>query len=198
MASPSEIFATLKALAKEIPDDSRIRGLLRLIENRHLGSDYAIATIGASLIERALEAAIVSRFVPFDTKTGKSLRKWLFSFQQKGPLADLGARSRFGLVLGLYGEPTFEDLEKIRTVRNLFAHSPSLRKFSDRPIARACMQFNVTDFVFRHEPARQEPPQGAYVTVCLQIASRLKGRLESASDENGSDLNFPKDDRLLP
>jgi hypothetical protein len=111
----SETLEALKALAKEIPDDSRIRGQLRLIEDRHLGADYAIAIIGASLIERALETAIVARFVPLDTKAGKALRKWLFSFQQKGPLADLGARSRFGLALGLYGERTFQDLEKIRT-----------------------------------------------------------------------------------
>jgi hypothetical protein len=186
---------SLKALSKEIPDDSRVRGLLRVIENRNLGSDYAIAIIGASLIERALEAAILGRFVPLEVKD----RNWMFSFRQKGPLADLGARSRFGLALGLFGLPTFEDLEKIRTVRNLFAHSPSLRKFSEKPIARACERFNVTEFVFRHEPASggQEPPRAAYVTACLQIAGRLKGRLENSSDENDS-KSFPMNDNLLP
>jgi hypothetical protein len=182
---------TLKALSKEIPDDSHVRGLLRVIENRNLGSDYAIAIIGASLIERALEAAILSRFMPLEIKD----RNWMFSFRQKGPLADLGARSRFGLALGLFGQPTFEDLEKIRTVRNLFAHSPSLRKFSEKPIARACNRFNVTEFVFRHEPAldHREPPKAAYITACLQIARRLKGRLEI-----GEAPRFPRSDQLLP
>jgi hypothetical protein len=194
-ADPSEASESLKSLASEIPDDSRIRGLLRVIENRHLGSDYAIAIIGASLIERALEAAILGRFVPLEVKH----RNWMFSFRQRGPLADLGARSRFALALGLYGQPTYEDLEKIRTVRNLFAHSPSLRRFGDRPIAAACAHFNVTEFVFRHESTtpHQEPPQTAYVTVCLQIAGRLKGRLESAAGENGGP-SFPMSDGLLP
>jgi Mannitol repressor len=195
MVSRSATFEALNALAKEIPEDSKIRGLLRIIESRHLGSDYAIAIIGASLVERALEAAILARFVPL----GDRDRNWMFSFQEKGPLADLGARSRFGLALGLYGEPTFKDLEKIRRVRNLFAHSPALRKFSEKPIARACAQFNVSDFVFRHEQGteHQEPPPASYVTACLHIAGRLKGRLENASEENGS-ISFPMSDSLLP
>jgi hypothetical protein len=124
MVSKSSTLKHLKALAKEVPDERRIRGLLRRMENRNLGSDYAVAIIGASLIERALEAAILSRFVPLD----KDDRSRLFGYEQKGPLADMAARIRMGAALGLYGAETFRDLEKIRHIRNVFAHSPSLRK----------------------------------------------------------------------
>lgn len=194
-ADSSDALESLKALAEEIPDDARIRGLLRVIENRHLGSDYAVAIIAASLVERALHAALLGRFVPLGPKD----RNWLFSYREKGPMADLGARSRFGLILGLYGKPTFDDLEKIRKIRNLFAHSPSLRKFSYRPIARECQRFNVNDFVFRHEAAtkHRETPQGSYVSACLQIAGRLKGRLEAMA-ESDEPVSFPMSDGLLP
>lgn len=163
-----------------------------MIEDRHLGSDYAVAIIGASLVERALEVAIVARFVPLD----KDNRKRMFSYEQKGPLADLGARNRMGFALGLYGEPTFKDLEKIREIRNLFAHSASLHKFSDRPVAEACAKFSALDHVFRgtsDPPGHRETPQGAYVSVCLQIAGRLRARLERKGRPS-----FPFKDGALP
>ena len=72
------------------------RGLLRLIENQSLESDYAIAIVGASLIERALEVAILSRFVPMS----KTDRGRLFEFEQ--PLGSFSARIRIGAALGLY------------------------------------------------------------------------------------------------
>ena len=121
----------------------------------------------------------------------------MFSFTQKGPLADLGARSRFGLALGLYGPPTFQDLEKIRKIRNLFAHAPILRKFTDRAIGRACKHFNVIEFVYEHASGRRyhELPQATYTRACHLIAVRLKHRVEITADDN---ITFPNDDELLP
>jgi hypothetical protein len=167
MAAKSSSLARLKALAKEIPDEPKIRGLLRVIENRHLGSDYAVAIIGASLIERALQAAILSRLVPL----GEDDRNRVFNFEQKGPLADMAARNRMGAALGLYGPDTFKDLEKIRAVRNLFAHAPTLLGFDNKEIAQACLNFNLLEFVFKHEGKthHKEPPKTAYVPACLQI-----------------------------
>jgi hypothetical protein len=196
MAAKTSAFARLKALAKEIPDEPRIRGLLRLIENRHLGSDYAVAIIGASLVERALEAAIVARFVPLD----KDQRSRLFNYERRGPLAELGTRNLFGAALGLYGQKTFQDLEKIRHVRNVFAHSPSLRGFNSEEIAQACTEFNVVNFVFRHVPADgspKEPPKTLYVSACLAIAGRLRVRLESPAQET-TPIVFPMADKFLP
>jgi hypothetical protein len=48
----------LKKLAKSIPDERRARGLLQILEGRHVGADYPIAILGGAMIERALEAAI--------------------------------------------------------------------------------------------------------------------------------------------
>lgn len=195
MSSNSSITKRLKALAKEIPDEPKIRGMLRLIEQRHLGSDYAVALMGASLIERALDAAILSRFVILD----QDGRNRLFDYTHQGPLADFAARSRMGAALGLYGRPTFEDLEKIRNVRNLFAHSASLRKFSEQPIAQACSQFSVLDHVFRHRDdsvCSNETPKAAYVSACLQISGRLRARLQDPDETNP--IRFPVEDGALP
>jgi hypothetical protein len=187
----------LKALARTIPEEPIIRGLLRIIENRHTGSDYAVAIIGASIIERALKDAILSRFVSLNEDD----QNRLFNYENKGPLADFGARTITARALGLFGADTFEDLEKIRTIRNLFAHATILHKFSDEAIAAACADFKVLTFVFREDPVgwqiRTYSPKDNYITACLTIAGRLKGRSENASEDNTS-LIFPMSDDLLP
>jgi hypothetical protein len=55
----------------------------------------------------------------------------------------MAARNRMGAALGLYGPDTFKDLEKIRAVRNLFAHAPTLLGFDNKEIAQACSNFTV-------------------------------------------------------
>ena len=182
-----------KAHAKEIPDEAHVRGLLRLIENQSLESDYAIAIVGASLIERALEVAILSRFVPMS----KTDRGRLFEFEQ--PLGSFSARIRIGAALGLYGSFTCADLQTIKYVRNQFAHSPTLRKFSDDSIANACVQFKILDYIFRHEapPKPPYPPRANYIDVCIQISGRLRGRLENVFKEPNRPT-FPMADEILP
>jgi hypothetical protein len=167
---------------------------LRGIENRHTGSDYAVAIIGSSIVERALEVALLSRFVPLN----KDEVDRLFSYDTNGPLANFGARSRMGVALGLFGGATFEDLEKIRNIRNLFAHATTLHKFSDQAIAEVCRGFRVLDFIFRDDIDVNYTPSGKdnYVTVCLAIAGRLRSRLENASEDEG--IVFPMSDGALP
>jgi hypothetical protein len=193
VSSPRSKLKLLKTLAKEIPDQSRIQGLLRLIEDKQVGSDYAVAIISASLVERALETAIVSRFVPLS----KEDRDGLFEFGY--PLGDFAARIRFGAALGLYGADTFDDLQTIRGVRNQFAHSPTMREFSEPAIADVCSRFKVLDYVFGREPDRNpsDSPKANYIDACLQITWRLKGRLENPSEDDFP-IVFPMSDGLLP
>ena len=59
----------LKKLAEEIPQEETIRGLLRVLEDKPIGSTHPVTLIGASLVERALEAAFLSRLVPMNIMT---------------------------------------------------------------------------------------------------------------------------------
>jgi hypothetical protein len=72
-----------------------------------------------------------------------------------------------------------------------------LIKFSQSEVADACAQFNVLDYVFRN-PSNPKgfrgPPKSAYVSVCLQIAGRLRARLDEPCEE----LTFPLADGVLP
>jgi hypothetical protein len=192
MASVTSALKRLKALAKVIPDETRIRGLLRVIENRQTGSDYAVAIIGASLVERALEVAILSRFVVMT----KDERNRLFSYEAKGPLADFAARIRMAAALGLFGPSTLHNLETIRTIRNNFAHSATLRNFAHQDIISACDGFQSLPTTDDNPPGRI-PPKTNYVTACVTIARQLRHRLENANEEDAT-IRFPKGDNLLP
>ena len=193
MAATSSTSKRLKALAKEIPDEAHVRGLLRFIEHQRLQSDYAVAIVGASLIERALEVAILSRFVPVSNDERGRL------FDYKSPLGSFSARIRIGAALGLYGPVTFADLEIIRNVRNQFAHSPVLRTFSDVPIAKSCGKLKLLDFIFRHEPRPEpaHPLKANYIDVCLHISGRLRARLDNVFEERVPPA-FPMSDAILP
>lgn len=167
---------------------------MRILETRHVGSDYPVTLIGASLLERALEAAILSRLVPMN----QDARNRLFSFQNKGPIADFASKIRFAGALGLFGPQTTSDLNHINQIRNLFAHSATIFGFDEHAIAEACGQLNITKNL--DDPKQAKTPKGAYITACLMISSRLRSRLERA--ELASALAkyalYPMHDGLLP
>jgi DNA-binding MltR family transcriptional regulator len=175
----------LKELAKRIPDEGTEFALLRTLEDSR--AHYPIAIIGAAMIERALEVAITSRFVPLD-KQGRNL---LFDYEQKGLLADLGARIRMGCALGLFGPKTFADLEAIRHIRNLFAHAPSPRGFDDEEVSEACRHLSRSIRRFAARPSLARTDSELYIEACIEISSHLRER-------HAIEPEFPMWDDLLP
>jgi DNA-binding MltR family transcriptional regulator len=162
----------LKKLAKRIPDERFVRGILRTLQNRHTVSDYPVAIVGSSMIERALRIAILSRFIPLQADEENKL----FEFDQKGPIADLAMRIRIARALGLFGTNTFQDLEKIRHIRNLFAHSPDIITFAEKDITEACAFFHALQTA-SPDTTWTGTPKGNYIGACLAISSRLRARI---------------------
>jgi hypothetical protein len=176
MAAPSST-SRLRRLLKQVPDERIIRGLIRVIQDRHVGTDYPVAIMGAAILERSLKAAILSRFVPLDRDTEKRL----FDFEQKGCLADMDARIRIGLALGLYGPMIAQDLHTIRTIRNTFAHWPSLFGFDNADVVEACRGLQITHGSAASElDVAQRKPIGRYVSACLEISARLRQLVETS------------------
>jgi hypothetical protein len=138
MASKSSSSKRLKKLADEIPPDAAVQTHLDVMEDQAY-ADHAVAMMGAGLIEKALEVAILSRLIPMNNED----RSRLFSYDHRGPLSDLSARIRMGLAMGLYGPNTFDDLQRIREVRNAFAHSLWYITFSTPEVSERC-EFQVT------------------------------------------------------
>jgi hypothetical protein len=133
---------TLKELSREIPDDGAIWQIIQnLASDNSPYADHAIALIGASYLEKALEVAIRSRFAPLDTEDCARI----FEYDHNGPLADLSARIKMAHALGLIGPKTKTDMNTVREIRNAFAHASQVLHFSFPEIAAKCEALNMPE-----------------------------------------------------
>jgi hypothetical protein len=172
-SSKSSPSRRLKKLAAEIPPDRVIH--LHLSALKHMDfADHAVAMMGAGLIEKALEVAILSRMIPMSNED----RERLFSYDHRGPLSDLSTRIRMGLAMGIYGHRTFDDLTKIREVRNAFAHSLWYIKFDISEVASMC-EFHSTRRMTIADGAPNAGPRARYVWATTFIALALKTRIQA-------------------
>lgn len=172
----------LKVLAKEIPDDRQTRALLRgldMQENEWV--DRSIALIAGSWLEKALEVSILSKFIKVDDEQ----RQRLFNYDLNGPLADFSARIEIGAALDLFGPKTREDLTRIRVVRNAFAHSPTLIKFSTKEVADVCSELHLpTTLSVLDGWDNKGRPRTLYLNTAVAITQRLKTRITSTGGLN--------------
>jgi len=108
--------------------------------------DHAAILVATSLLEQCLEDAIW-RFSKVPDAKAK-LR--LFGTNDKdypGPLTSLWAKTQMAYVLGAVGPKAFEGLEKIRHIRNLFAHAKEAITFETKEVADLC-HFGTDDSIF--------------------------------------------------
>jgi hypothetical protein len=163
----------LRDLAAEIPSDEIIRLTLRHLEPEHNDfSDHAIAMIGASLLEKALEVSILAHLRPLSGDE----RSRLFRYDCNGPIADFSARIKLADALGIFGPKTLADLNRIREIRNVFAHSVRYVGFATEAVENACGLLQMADWMTLMETAGRDlaKPRVRYIETCLYIASCLK------------------------
>lgn len=185
MSSQPSPSKRLRELAKKIPEENETRALIRQLAGKHVKADYPVAMLGSALIERALEAAILSRFVQLKDED----YQLIFSPERNGILADFGRRIRFAYALGLFGPDTYQDLKYISLIRNLFAHSPNLLDFEHPEIRNTCASFNHRN---RLAPSFPRPKginrsQGQYITACMRIAAAIRARIKDEAEYDDLD-----------
>ena len=179
MAGASSPARRLKKLAAEIPDDKTVLNVLNLLEPVDmLFADHTIALIGASVVEKALEIAILAYLIPVT----EDERKRMFSYDYQGPLADLAARIKIGYALGIFGRKTRSDLEHVRAVRNAFAHSIRLIGFNTPEVAEICNLFHTPETTtILTGVADPRTPRGRYIETTVTLAGRLKRATKEAA-----------------
>jgi hypothetical protein len=170
ISTPTE---SLKELARAIPSPTETHAIMLALESQqHSFGDYAIAIIGASLVEKALEASILVS----SNKTGQ-----LNSSGRR----DLADKIKRAYALGLFGPKTRDDLEHIRTIRNSFAHSLHMLRFETKEVAEICglLQTPSTiNFMDRLLLAVEntDSPRSRYIVTILALAGRMRGTLATA------------------
>lgn len=106
--------------------------LLHLFRSIPTMSDQATVLMCCAFLDRALERAIMARMTKLTRKYHREL------FLSTGPISSLWAKIRVGYALAIFGQNTFAELEKIREIRNVFAHAAHPVKFKTRRIAAQC------------------------------------------------------------
>ena len=97
--------------------------------------DYIVVLLSVAILEHVLGAAIAQHFTPSMPEAHLAT---LFEDGGNGPLATFSAKCRIAFALGVFGEKTNRDLQRIRTIRNAFAHPPRPIDFATAEIRRQC------------------------------------------------------------
>ncbi len=172
----------LKVLANAIPSGTSTHSLMLALEpQQHAFGDYAIAIIGSGLIEKALEAVILTRLIGLT----KEERRGLFDFEANGPLSDLSARIRIAYALGIFGPQTRNDLEHVRTIRNSFAHSMNMLRFETPEVADICALLHTPKTIKQMDRmllalSEADTPRRRFIETVLILAGRLKGTIATS------------------
>lgn len=116
-----------RQLSKKIPARPEIERIMDALRDK---DDIHAAVMGVSIVEATLEQLIVSRL----HTGGKDLVSRLF--QNRGPLSDFNSKILIAEAFGFVTSPLAEELHRMRTIRNAFAHAKMPISFEDEPVAR--------------------------------------------------------------
>jgi DNA-binding MltR family transcriptional regulator len=163
---------TLKDLQKEIPSADDV---MRRLAMAQLASDYEAAMLPASLLEYMLMQAITTKFIPL----GQEHIDSLFSDGGKGPICSFSAKIKIAYALGILSSETRSQIERIRIVRNHFAHHKDKSSFDDDAVKIECLKFKghkgLKNLPEKFRKARESTitTKLRYVQVCFFVCSAL-------------------------
>ena len=141
---------------------STIKDELKDIE-RELATqtDRGAAIIGAAILDDFLTDALKKRLI-----LTADVRDRLFSHEINGPLSNFSGKIDIGFAVGLYGTDARSDFHCIRRIRNRFAHTPGIIKFSDEKILAWCASLRTVVI-------KDRDPRRRYLSVCSGAAATL-------------------------
>jgi hypothetical protein len=125
---------TLKSLLRRRLDETDI---LPILQEMREGADRSAALIGCTLVEMALYELLLSKCVGLTSTEDNQL------FGTTAPLSGFSARTRTAYAFGFIGPNTRQHLDRLREIRNVFAHSPAIISFETPAIAIATANLEI-------------------------------------------------------
>jgi DNA-binding MltR family transcriptional regulator len=153
-------------LLREIPEPELFRRII--LELRDMNATAA-ALVLTSIVDNFLEEAIALNMVPLSP----SLRNSIFRGKY-GPLSDFSSKITVAFALGVYNDEIRKQLDVLREIRNIFAHSMLDRDFNDIEISRMCADIDVRRIASKRESwMEHEEPRERFLVVGLYAAMHL-------------------------
>lgn len=113
-------------------------GIVPSSEGRNPRDDRANALVALAVLDQALQLALEKALPRKDAKIEMEL------FEGDGaPLRDISSKIKIAYALSIIGDETKKDLNRLRLVRNVFAHSPKKLTFETSEIAASCSRLGL-------------------------------------------------------
>jgi mannitol operon repressor len=143
--------------------------LAPVIAELHIQSDRACAIVAASMLENMLETVIVRSMVPGTTDALLGAYAPLSTFRGKIDLA---------LAMGLIGKSEAHDLNRVRKIRNSFAHSLEPLSFDRSPVREHVQQLVLSA---ASVTGKAQPPRNEFQDSVMMLTGFLHGKADRAS-----------------
>jgi hypothetical protein len=155
---------TLRALSRGLPTPDDIAATE---EDMLETSDRGAAIIAASMLERCIEAAIISNLPRRDKKMLDKMS------EHDGALSSFYSKVHLGYAMGLYSDKILSELESIRKIRNVFAHSAKNVTFETAPIAHQCAKLRRRESYTQEFPTSFSEQRTRFLAACISITKIL-------------------------
>jgi hypothetical protein len=207
MARGSKYVKDLKALIESDPEAADIPDLER--ELFASGSDRALAVLYSSLVEVLIKRLLNAKM---RSELNSDDRDRLFGPQ--GPVGTFSSRIIVAYAFGLIGPDTRFNLDLIREIRNVFAHSRKPLSFDTKQVREACAHLKIPDiwwgrfnppiippklYLDHFPPEERESasdlnnPRTRFVSICHELSLRMT---QGTHGSQGGDIAFPENNPL--
>lgn len=117
----------MRTLSSEVPAPETVEQILLHLHGRQ---DREAAIVGASLVESALQERLLRSF----DSSAEGLEQSLF--ENRGPLSDFNSKILVAQAFAVIPDRLADDMQRIRKIRNCFAHARIDVSFEEPLIAR--------------------------------------------------------------
>lgn len=155
----------LKKLTRETPTGEDVSAAVQELLNEQ--NDRGAALVAAAIPEKSLANLIRSYLVPLSKPDYEAL------FERDAPLSSFSRKIRVGYAFGLFNIEIRRDLDRIREIRNTFAHSMVPIRFSTPAVKTACAGFAAPVAPFAPAAMRHDTPKFRYLTACMKLSAIL-------------------------
>lgn len=140
-------------------------------------SDRGCVLVAAAIIDECLEVLLRSRLLQDDPKLINSL------FSGQGPLSSFWSKIQFARALNVIPSWVHEDLERIRSLRNLFAHRYDSADFDDNEVVSITSKLQGANYTVEAIKAYETTKQSVSNSTsdADNAAHKLKDKLQPPS-----------------
>lgn len=139
----------LRSINSLIRQEPSVAEMFEVLDNDVVSrmDDRSLAILESAYVEQELEEFLTSRLVTLKKEEFRGL------FEGGGPLSSFSAKTKIAYAFGCIGRNTRNELDRIRTIRNVFAHSRLPLRFDTGELKAECERLMT--------PKRMGPPPPA-------------------------------------